>query len=250
MDATTKCRVNLNAVLRTLEHLPALDPETAALVEGKQTIIQFAAPGAATVRLALGGGQISHHPGAGPASIKLFFPKPDMVNKMFDGTGNPIPTKGFRNLKYLTGPFTRITDRLTYFLTPTPETLDDPEYRRINAILTLHIALYALAEIGNADPAGRQVAARMADGDIQVAVKNGPALALNVRGQKLRVTDGVSRQWRAKMVFSDLDSAGAVLRGELASYTAIGRGLIELGGYVPLLDNMNKLLGLVPRYLG
>ena len=52
------------------------------------------------------------------------------------------------------------------------------------------------------------------------------------------------------MVFTELDAAGQVLRGELASYTAIGRGQIELGGFVPMLDRMNKLLGLVPRYLG
>ena len=51
------------------------------------------------------------------------------------------------------------------------------------------------------------------------------------------------------MVFADLDSAGAVLRGEVATYTALGRGDIEPSGYVPLLDKMNKLLGLVPRYL-
>ena len=51
------------------------------------------------------------------------------------------------------------------------------------------------------------------------------------------------------MVFSDLDTTGQVLRGELASYPAIGRELIKLGGYVPLLDNMNKILGMVPFYL-
>jgi hypothetical protein len=51
------------------------------------------------------------------------------------------------------------------------------------------------------------------------------------------------------MVFSDLEAAGAMLRGELDSYAAIGAEKLVLGGFVPLLDNLNKILGLVPRYL-
>lgn len=42
-----------------------------------------------------------------------------MLNKMFDGTGKPIPLKGFRRIDYLTGPFTTITDRLSHDLRPT-----------------------------------------------------------------------------------------------------------------------------------
>ncbi|PID96671.1 MAG: hypothetical protein CSA83_03005, partial [Actinomycetales bacterium] len=123
-------------------------------------------------------------------------------------------------------------------------------YANANAIMTLHLAIYALAEIGNNDPLGKLSAARMADGEIQVAVRGGPALIVQVNAGKLRVKQGISEHRRAKMVFADIESAGAVLRGELSSYAAIGRDLIELGGYVPMLDNLNKLLSLVPRYLG
>jgi hypothetical protein len=51
------------------------------------------------------------------------------------------------------------------------------------------------------------------------------------------------------MVFADLESAGALLRGELDSYSALGAEKLAMGGCVPMLDNFNKLLGLVPRYL-
>ena len=40
-----------------------------------------------------------------------------------------------------------------------------------------------------------------------------------------------------------------LLRGELDSYAAIGSQKLELGGYMPNLDHLNKILGLVPRYL-
>lgn len=249
MDETTRARINLNAVLRTLVYLPALDEQTAVQVAGPGETIQFSAPRVATVRLALGAGTIGHYVGAGPNTINLFFPRPVMVNKMFAGTGNPIPIRGLRRISYLTGPFTQITDRLSHFLKATPELLTDPGYRNANAIATLYLASFALAEIGNSDATGTQIAANMADGTIQLAVKDGPAVALRVRNRRLKAIPGLTNDWRAKMIFADLESAGAVLRGELASYTAIGRGLLELGGYIPLLDNMNKLLGLVPRYL-
>lgn len=129
MDATTLAGINLNAVLRTLEQLPALDPTTAQLLASGRETIQFSAPGVATVRLVLGDGTISHHVGAGPCTIRLLFPRPVMVNKMFAAAGNPVPTKGLRRIKYLTGPFTAITDRLAYFLKPDQNLLDDPAYR-------------------------------------------------------------------------------------------------------------------------
>ncbi|WP_284303891.1 hypothetical protein [Mobilicoccus caccae] len=168
---------------------------------------------------------------------------------MFAGTGNPIPTKGFNRISWLKGPFTQITDRLTHHLRHTPELLADPDYARVNTTLTLHLAAYSMAEIGNRDPIGRRIAAGMPDGDIQLAVRDDAALILRARGGRLSVHEGVSPTRRATMVFADLDSAGAVLRGEVATYTALGRGDIEPSGYVPLLDKMNKLLGLVPRYL-
>lgn len=249
MDDITRARINLQAVLRTLEHLPALDPQTADLTASRPRTIQFTAPRVATVRLVVGDGHIHHYIGAGPHTINLLFPTAAAVNKMFDGTGNPLPVKGLTQVKWLTGPFMSITERLSHFLKPTPELLADPTYRAANSTLTLHVAAYAMAQIGNSDSAGRAVASHMPDGDIQLAVRQGPAAVLRCRSHRLRVDDALTTTWRAKMVFADLESAGQVLRGELAPYTAIGRGLIELGGFTPMLDNMNKLLGLVPRYL-
>lgn len=241
--------INLCAVLRTLEHLPPLDPESAGLAAGPMRMLRLHAPGVDTVRLAVGGGRISHHHGSGPADIALLLPRPSSVNGMFDGTSTPLPTKGFRQISWLKGPFQSLTDRLSFYLRPTPALLEDPEYVRVNSVLTLHLAAYALAEVGNRDPAGAAVARSMPDGDVQMAVREGPALVLQSRGGRLSVRDGASENWRALMMFADLDGAGQVLRGELASVTAVGRGVIALRGYVPMLDKTNKLLGLLPRYL-
>ena len=181
--------------------------------------------------------------------MKLALPTAKAVNKLYEGTGTPIPVKGITKIKFLTGPFTQLTDRLTEYLRPTEEALKDQEFSRANAVLTLHVAAYALAEIGNSDHEGKLNAARIPDGDIALAVKDGPALTIRVKGGKLSVLRESPKNWRAKMVFADIDSAGAVLRGDMSSYAAIGQDLIELGGFVPMLDELNKLLGLVPTYL-
>ncbi len=241
-------RVNLNAVLRTLEQLPKYDSVSQGIIDGVHEIIQLISP-AATVRLAINDGEITHHLGAGRNTINLGFPSAKAVNKMFAGTGNPIPLKGLRKIDFLKGPFTQLTDQLTKYLAPSAEDLKNQDFSRANAVMTLYVAVFALAEIANSDPLGVQIAARMPDGDLQVAVRDGSGLIARVRGHKVKIVEGLNPAARAKMIFSNIDVAGQVLRGEIGSYEAIGHHDIELGGFVPLLDEFNKLLSLVPRYL-
>ena len=248
MDQTTLARVNLNGIFRTLELLPDYDEQTRRLLAGVSEIIQFTTP-AATIRLALQDGSISFHPGSGPNTMNLVLPSAKAVNKLFDGSGTPIPIKGLTKIKFLTGPFTELTDRLTAYLRPTADDLANQEFSRANSAMTLHVAAYALAEIGNSDAQGKLNAARIPDGDILLAVTNGPQLTVRAKDGKLSVRREAPAHWRAKMVFADIDSAGEILRGEMSSYAAIGKGLIELGGMIPMLDELNKLLGLVPMYL-
>ncbi|MDY5584266.1 MAG: hypothetical protein SPG61_00545, partial [Arcanobacterium sp.] len=170
MDNATLSRVNLKGVFKALELLVELDEKAANLIANTDEIIQFTSP-KATIRLAVKHGKITHHLGAGPNTMNLAFPTPAMVNKMFDGSGSPIPLKGFRKIKFLTGPFTELTDLLSKYLQPAPGALDDPEFKRINTLLTMCVVAHAAAEIANSDEYGMAIAGRMRDGDLQLAVK-------------------------------------------------------------------------------
>ena len=249
MDQCTLARVNVFAVLRCLEDLPTHDAEARKIAEGKRETIQFTVGGVGKARLAIGGGKIEFLPQAGPNTINLWFPKADALNAMFAGTGKPIPLKGLTKIGYLKGPFSTLTDRLGHYMRPKPELLKDKAYREANAALSLRAAVYAMTEIGNHDRDGKLNAARMADGEILLGTKNGLDLTIAVKGGRLEAHKGQPTKRRARMVFADLESAGALLRGEMDSYTAIGAEKLELGGFVPILDHMNKILGLVPRYL-
>jgi hypothetical protein len=249
VDQTTLARVNLFAVLRALEELPAYDEEARYIAGMRREIVRFSVGGVGSARLEISGGKIAFLPGGGRSTIVLWFPKPESLNAMFAGTGSPIPLKGFTKLGWLTGPFTKLTERLSFYLKPTPELLGDPAYRVANSVLSLHVAAYAISEVGDYDTDGKLNAARMADGGILVAAEGGPALTVVAEGGRLSTVKGASPKVRARMVFSGIDAAGAMLRGELSPYAAIGAGKVTLGGYTPLIDHMNKVLGLVGRYL-
>ncbi len=250
VDTMTMARVRLFAVFRCLEGLVAHDEEARCIADGRREVLEFSVGGVGAARLAIGGGRIEFLPGGGGSTIKLWFPGAPQFNALFAGEGKPIPVRGFTRLGYLSGPFTQLTERLSHYLRPRSELLSDRSYRAANAELSLHAAFYALSEVGNHDPDGRLNAARMADGGVLVAAKGGPAMTVLARGGRLETRKGQAEGIRARMIFASLDKAGAMIRGEMSSYAAIGAGDVALSGYTPLIDHMNKVLGIVPRYLG
>lgn len=215
VDQTTLARVNLNALLRALEDLPAWDEASRRIAEGKPETIQFSVGGVGAARLAIGKGKIVFTRGPGPCSIKLWFPGPGNLNAMFAGTGNPIPLKGLTKISYLKGPFTLLTDRLGFYLRTTPELLKGKPYRDANASLSMHAAVYTIGEVGNSDRDGKLNAGRMSDGEILFSAKGGPAFTIAARGGKLACSKGEPAKARAHMVLASLDAAGSLLRGEL-----------------------------------
>jgi len=59
--------------------------------------------------------------GAKEATVVLGFASCAHLNKMFDGKGNPVPLWGFTKIGFLTGTFTKLTERMAYFLKPTDD---------------------------------------------------------------------------------------------------------------------------------
>lgn len=249
-DELTKACINLHAVLRNLEDLCQLDKEAKSLIEGKTMAIQFAPKDVPKALLSFKNGQCAMIKGEGPHDIRLYFKSPEHFNQMIEGKANPIPLKGLSKISFLKNEFTKLADRLTYYLKPTDLLLKDTNYAKINTILTAYTAFFALAEIGNNDRIGKINAGRIPDGVILVSVQNGgPSISITVKGGKLQVKKGAEPNPRALMTFDSLDTANGVLNGKIDSYTCIGDGRLEIKGYIPMVDNMNKLLAQVPAYL-
>ncbi len=249
VDQLVKANINLHAVLRNLEDLCELDSEMNEMIKDKDIAIQFIVKNGPRAHVSFSNGQVSYSRGNKRSDIKLYFRSPKHLNDMFDDKANPIPLKGFLKIKFLTNQFTKLTDQLAYYLKPTDKLLENPYYFKMNAYLTAYTAFHALAEIGNHDRIGKLNASRIPDGIIFVEVMNGPAVQLSVDHGVLTVSKQTTKTPRASMVFKNLEVASGILNGQLDTYTCLGSGDFEVRGYLPMIDNMNKLLIQVPNFL-
>ncbi|UCD63729.1 MAG: hypothetical protein JSW34_13470, partial [Candidatus Zixiibacteriota bacterium] len=128
-----KAHLNLYAVLRNLEDLVAYDSETASLVENWAVSVQFIVLNGPKAYCEFENGVCTVCRGKHKRpSIILFFISPKHFNRMMDGTANPIPLKGLTRLGFLRTDFTRVTERLEYYLKPTDELLADEAYLELN----------------------------------------------------------------------------------------------------------------------
>ncbi len=246
----TKANINLYAVLRNLEDLCELDTEMKELIKGKNISIQFSVKNGPKAFLSFKDDKCIFSKGIGKCNLNLFFKSPEHFNAMIDGKANPIPTKGFTKIKFLTNEFVSLTNKLTYYLKPTEELLKNNLYMKINTILSSYTAFFALCEIGNTDRIGKLNAKRIPDGVIEVSILNGgPSIKISANNGYLDAKKGSFTSPRSSMIFSDIETANAVLNGNIDSYTCIATGRLQMKGFIPMLDNLNKLLGQVPSYL-
>ncbi len=248
-DSLVKARCNLFAVLRGIEYLLENDSESAEMVKGTNLSIQFIVKNGPIGNLSIKNGKGEMLEGKHKSNIVLYFTSPDHFNRMIDGKANPIPLKGFTKLGFLTGPFMKLADKLNYYLRPEGDLLKNPDYFKINTEMTAYAAFFALAEIANYDRMGKMSGKSMPDGILQVKVEDGIGIQIKVSRGNLSCTKGDHKDPRAVLSFRNLDVAHQVLNGKLDTFTGLGNGKMSMKGFIPMLDNMNPILDLVPVYL-
>ena len=163
-DAKTLAYINLFAVLGAIPYLCDLDKEAAELIKGKSVSVGFAVKDGPEATLFFGSGKCRMAPGVDRCQVKLPFSSCEKFHGLIDGTVTPIPSKGFTKIGFLTGPFTKLTDRLTMFLKPDPAALEDPEFFRVSTTLMFHVIAEAIAQIANHDKVGMFSASNIVDG--------------------------------------------------------------------------------------
>lgn len=248
-DTLTKANINLFAVIRNLEDLCELDHEAKSLIKDKNISLEFFIKNGSKGFLNFESGKCRFTKEDKPCDIKLFFKSPQHFNDMIDGKANPIPTKGITKINFLKNEFIKLTEKLSFYLKPTDNLLADKNYFKINTYLTAYTAFFALAQIGNTDKIGKVNASRIPDGIISISVVEGPCVYLEVKNGHIEAHKGSVASPRAYMIFDSLKTANGLLNGKLDSYTCIGDGKIQVKGFIPMIDNMNKILAMVPSYL-
>ena len=249
---TLKARLNLNAVLRNLEELPALDPETAQMIRDWDISIRFLVLGGISARLAFKDGRCSYQQGSRESSdVVLCFLSHGHLNRMFEGRSNPIPLKGFKRLGFLKNEFGILTKRMEYFLKPTPELLKDEHYITVNTFLSLNTAVNAACELVQLDPVSKQVCRQISPGLLQLSVlPEGPDAWIQYDGDGGAVGGlGKAGNPAATLTIRSREIACLLFNGKLDDFGAVALGDIKLRGMMPLIDNTNLILDRIKAYL-
>ena len=170
-------------------------------------------------------------------------------NRMVDGEKNPLPYAGFPRLGFLLKNFTALTDLLSAYLRPQPSDLEDRGFFERSTTLLFYLVAGALAAVANNDPLGRISAAAIPDGTIALEIQDGPCAEITARGGHLITRRRKAVSPRAYMIFSDFDAARGLFDGTLEAMSALAAGKIIMKGYIPMIDNLNRVLNRVPVYL-
>lgn len=246
-----KAHLNLHAVLQNLEDLVAHDPQTAQLTRDWRISIQFSVKGGPSAFVAFENGQCRVGPGNHPSpAVRLFFTSPEHLNKMMDGKANPIPLRGFTRLGFLSKEFPKATDRLEYFLKPTPERLADDEYLALNTRMTLNTAAFCVPYLARLDPLARAVAHHIQDGAVSIKVlPNGPAASIRFAAGSIEPQKAEAQTPMAVLSLKDIRVANDFFNGKLDLFTAVAMGDVIIRGQTPMLDALGLILDRIPVYL-
>lgn len=242
--------LNLHAVLQNIEELARLDRETEELIKSWNVTIQFSVRKGPSCFLEFRDGKCRHGIGSHTnPDIRLYFLSCSHLNGMFAGKANPIPIKGFSRLGFLKSEFSKLTDRLTFYLKP-DTSAKDAEFIRINTTLTMNTALFAVKELALSEPTCMKIASHIPAGVLQVEVlPQGPCGYIGFGAGRISVGKCAADGPNAVMAFVDMDSANALLSGKLDAFLAVAEGKMTLKGQLPLIDGTGLILDRVERYL-
>lgn len=249
-DTRTMAYINLFAVLGALPYLCELDREAAELITGKTVSVGFAVKDGPSATLFFGGGKCRMAPGVDRCQVKLPFSSCEKFNGLIDGTVTPIPSKGFTKIGFLTGPFTKLTDRLSALLKPEPGALEDPEFFHVSTTLMFHVIAEAIAQVANVDRIGQFSASNIVDGTAKLSIVDGPAAALCCRDHRLLTIHKAPEHPLSYMEFADMHLARDLFDGKVNAIAAVGAGQVRIGGMISQIDNINRILDRVAVYLG
>lgn len=241
--------VNMFAILKDLETLVTLDEDAKKIAQeagslsigfsvkdGPKAALQFSDANISTVEHASG-------------KIKLYFSSCKHFNDMIDGKRNPMIVGGFLHLGFLAKKFTALTDTMTRYLRASADDLRDRSFFEKSTTMMFYLIANALSAIGNYDEVGQVSASRAGNGSLALEIENGPASEIVFDEGKMTTYNRKVEHARAYMIFRSLDEARALFDGTLDSYSAIASGAVVMKGFIPMIDNANRLLSRVAQFL-
>lgn len=249
-DQKTLAYINMFAVLKNLEILCKLDDEAKELASTEKPIsISFnVGGGGPKATLFFEDGKCTMKKGL-EGKVKLLLTSPEALNQMVDGNKTPLPYGGFTKLSFLLKNFMSLSDILSRYLRASEEDLQDREFFEKSTTIMFYLVANALSAIGNNDEMGKISASKIPDGTIAMGIVGGPQATICIKNGKMKTFNLPAKTPRAYMTFDSFDTARGLFDGTLDSMSALASGKIVMKGYIPMIDNLNKILSRVAVYL-
>ncbi len=243
---------NMYGVLGALENLCTLDAKANAIVKtiAKPIAVCFDVKDGPcrTFHFSKDGCRVTE--GSAGCTCKMDFASNEKFNRMIDSGKPGVPVKGVvALLKFLTGPFTQLTDRLAEVLRPSEEALADRAFFEENTLLTMYVIAGAISGLANSDSIARISAENTVDGDISLGIKDKASVTIRVKDHHFTTIKAPAVHPRAIMEFADIDLANGLFNGKVSTINEMCQGHIYLAGVLSMVDNVNRILDRVSVYL-
>ena len=238
-DQKAMAYVNMYGVLGALENLCGLD------AKAKEILKEIKKPVALCFDVKEGPCRTFHFDnagcriteGSGGADCKMNFSSPERFNLLINESKPGVPVKGaVKLLKFLTGPFTKLTARLEEVLRPDEKALADPAFFEENTLLTMYVIAGAVSALANTDTIARISAENTPDG-------------VSVKDHHFTTIKSAPENPRALMEFASIELANGLFAGKVSTINEMCKGNIRLAGVLSMVDNINRILDRVSLYL-
>ena len=181
---------------------------------------------------------------------KMNFSSPEKFNLMINESKPGIPVKGaIKLIKFLTGTFTELTNRLTELLRPSDEALNDRAFFEESTLLTMYTVAGAISGLANSDSIAMISAGNTVDGEVALGVKDKAQVTIRVNNHRFETVYAAAQNPRAVMEFADIDLAYGLFNGTVSTINEMCKGNIRLAGVLSMVDNINRILDRVSLYL-
>ena len=251
-DAKAMAFVNAYGVLGALENLCDLDDEAKNICKKLKKPVNFCfdVKGGPCFTLNFSADGCKFTDGDNGCTCKMSFGSPEAFNNLIDNSKPGIPTKNpAQVLKFLLGPFTKLTNILIKYLRPDEKDLKNPDFFEKSTILTMYVIGGAICALGNNDEISKLSASYIVDGEVSMGITDKVYITVISRDHVLSLKKAKSENPRAIMEFKTIELANALFNGTASTMGELCAGNIYLAGMCNMIDNINRILDRVGVYL-
>ena len=245
--------VNMYGVLGSLENLCSMDEQAKKILSelGEPASLCFDVIGGPCCTFTFSKNGCTMNEGKAGADMLMTFATPSHFNALIDKSIPGVPVKApVKTLKFLTGPFTKLTDILNDVLrAPEKKMAADRALFEENTVMTMYVIAGAVSALANHDSISKISASNTVDGDVQMSIPGVAAITISVKDNKFTAIKKASDNPRATMEFADLDLAHGLFAGTVSTINEMCKGRIKLAGMISMVDNINRILDRVSVYL-